>query len=229
MPWIVNSINRDSICIARLTSSGSSLQQHWKNYVKTFPDYDLEYSDKGEWQLSDIKTIHVAIAFFDWDIITIQQVSGLSGLYSTYQPYLNHLVWVLKAMNPSVRVAWHYTWAYTPWTDHTEFKNYDYDSEKMYEAIIAAGDKASELCDLSIPAATLIKRMREEFSEVENGFSLDGYHLIDDMALYALSSLWYEVLVYPIIGSTSLDRSNLPSSIDAHDMTKVNEIIKTLL
>lgn len=228
MPWLVNRLNGDSICIARLTRSGCSLDMHWKSHQEDSPDYDFYYSDNGGWVLSDIKTIDEALLFFDWDIIVTQQASGWSGLYYTYQPALDNLVCLFREACPTARLAWHYTWAYTPWTQHSEFKNYDRDSEKMYNAIIDAGDKASENFDIRIPSATLIKRMREEYPEVENGFSEDGYHIVDDRALYALSSLWYEILVKPYFGRSSLDRSEFPSGVSAESVRKALDIIKDL-
>ncbi len=228
LPWLFDKLNGDSICIAKLTRSGCSLDMHWKSHTEDSPDYDFYYSDNGDWTLSDIKTIDEALQILDWDIIVIQQVSGWSGLYYTYQPYLDNLVSLFHETCSSALLAWHFTWAYTPWTQHTEFKNYDRDSEKMYDAIMEAGNKASEKFDLRIPSATLIKRMREEYPEVENGFSEDGYHIVDDVALYALSTLWYEVLVSPFFGTSSLDVKQLPESVDAESIRKAKDIIKDL-
>lgn len=228
IPWLINKYNSDSACIARLTRSGCSLDMHWKSHENDSPDYDFYYSDKGGWTLSDVKTIDEALTMLDWDIIVIQQVSGWSGLYYTYQPALDNLVCLFHEACPSALLAWHYTWAYTPWTEHTEFKNYDRDSEKMYNAIIDAGDKASENFDIRIPSATLIKRMREEYPEVENGFSEDGYHIADDLALYALSSLWYEILVRPLFGTSSLGRTEFPAGIDTESIRRASDIIKDL-
>lgn len=227
-PWLINRINDDSICIARLTRSGCSLDMHWKSHINDTPDYDFYYSDNGNWILSDIKTIDESLRLMDWDVIVIQQVSGWSGLFYTYQPHLDNLTKLFRETNPQTMLAWHYTWAYTPWTKHSEFKNYDRDSEKMYNAIIEAGNKASENFDISIPSATLIKRMREEYPEVENGFSEDGYHIVDDLALYALSTLWYEVLINPYFGTSSLDRTDLPASVNAESLQRALDIIKDL-
>lgn len=228
MPCILKSLNGDSICIARLTRSGCSLDMHWKSHEANSDDYDLYYSDNGNWQHSDIKTIDEALNLFDWDIIVIQQASGWSGLYYTYQPYLDNLVKLFRETNEYAMLAWHYTWAYTSWTKHTEFKNYDYDSDKMYKAIIDAGHKASEGFDIQIPSATLIKRMREEYTEVENGFSEDGYHIVDNIALYALSTLWYQVMVYPYFNTSNIDFKDLPDGLSPDSLQKAFDIIKDI-
>lgn len=228
MPWLIERLNADSICIATLTQSGYSLKMHWQSHMENTEDYNLSYSDQGEWKLSDVRTIDRALTFFDWDIITIQQVSGWAGLYTTYQPYLANLLMLFKATNPDASLAWHYTWAYTPSTNHSDFKIYDHNSEKMYRAIMDASDRASEEFDIRIPSATLIKRMREEFPEVKNGFSEDGYHISDSLALFALSSLWYDVIVSPICGSSG-QKTDIPSDLSSQDMEKVEEIIARIL
>lgn len=229
IPWLINSLNSDSICIARLIQSGCSLEQHWKSHINDTPDYNFYYSDHGNWKFTDIKTIDDALCILDWDIIVIQQVSGLAGLYETYQPYLDNLVRLFHDTNPNAMLAWHYTWAYTSWTKHSDFKYYDKDPEKMYAAILYAGDRASINFDLRIPSATLIKLMREEYPEVENGFTEDGYHIVDDFAQYALSSLWYEVLVGAFTATSSLEVDLLPSLYSPDVMDRTNEIIRNIL
>lgn len=229
IPGLVGSLNADSICVARLTRSGCSLDMHWASHVYGSPDYDLHYSDAGRWASADIRTIDGALQLFDWDIIVIQQASYWSGMYSTFQPYLDNLARLFRETNPGAKLAWHYTWAYTPTTQHSGFANYGYDSDKMFEAIMKAGDEASKAFDIRIPSALLIKRMREEFADVEDGFSEDGYHIADNLALYALSSLWYEVLVGPSTGISSIGLAQIPSGVDAEDMEKVGKIIRSLV
>ena len=231
MPWMTNTLNGDSICIGRLTRSGCSLYMHWRNHVKNNPDYDLYYSDNGGWTFSDIATLDQALQLFEWDVIVIQQESSQSGRYSTYQPYLEYLARLFREINPETKLAWHYTWTYTSETVHKkEFaKYYDCDQETMYNAIMAAGDMASEKFDIRIPSVKLIKRMREEFPEYEDGFSEDGTHITDCFARYALSTLWYESLIAPATRISSLEIASLPSSVNADGIDRMYEIIRPLI
>ncbi len=228
MPWLINQLNGDSICIARLIQTACTLQMHWNSHLKDSPDYYFFYSDNGKWVNSDVKNIDTVLELLDWDAIVIQQASHLSGIYSTYQPYLDNLVSLFYETNPGAKLAWHYTWAYTPGTTNAAFKDYGSDSEKMYNAIIDAGDKASKNFDITIPSATLIKLMREEFKEVENGFTEDGLHISYDPALFALTSLWYEKLITPSVGTSCLDFATLPSTVNPEDAKRIQKIIKTL-
>lgn len=225
MPWLIDCLDGDSVCIAMLTRSGCTLQQHWASHIADSSDYDLHYSDNGDWTLSGLKTMDAALTLFDWDIITIQQASGLSGIYNSYQPYLKYLVRIFKEASPFAKLAWHTTWAYTPWTEHPEFKKYGYDSGTMYEAIMEAGYLASEDFDIIIPSATLVKWLWEEFPEVENGFSSDGYHIDASLGQYALSSLWYEELITPSTGTSTLNAEVSPPDFDPVGMEKVRKIV----
>ena len=47
-----------------------------------------------------------------WDVVTIQQVSGKSPYYETYQPYLNKIVEYVRLCVPKAKIAIHQTWAY---------------------------------------------------------------------------------------------------------------------
>lgn len=229
LPYFVNNLNGDSICIATLTEPGCSLRRHWANHCDNLEKYSLEYSDVGEWKSSTVKTLDEAIAMLDWDIIILQEASKNSGDYSSYQPHLENLVNLIRAEDPECKLVWHLTWTYSPGSLHDDFSRYDYDWEKMYYAILDAGSRASKYCDMTINSATLIKEMRETFPEVTDGFSSDGHHITDITAQYALSSLWYETLVASEIGISCIDNITYPINVNAELMNKINHIIKGVI
>lgn len=228
LPWLTARLNADSICMAKLTQSGCSLKLHWKNHAGNSHDYSFHYAEQGKWTGSDIKTIDEALTLLDWDIITIQQYSGWSGLYHTYQPYLDNLVWLFRQAAPDASLAWHYTWPYTRGSKSSDFKNYGSDPGRMYEAIMNAGDMASAGLDIRLPSATLVKRLREEFPEVDNGFSSDASHIDDWFARYALASMWYDVLVGPFCG-TSRAKGTLPPDVKDMGVDRMEEIIDEVM
>ena len=229
MSWLIHRLNGDSICIARLTQGGCTLEKHWDNHVGNASGYYFDYSDRGHWATCDINSLDEALALLDWDVITIQQYSGLSGVFSSYQPYLSNLLALFRYSNSNALLAWHYTWTYTEGADRSDFKRYDYDAENMYKAIMDAGNKGAEYFDILIPSATLIKVMREEFPDAENGFSSDGSHIDDEFALYALSSLWYDILVGPFSGCSRKSLNGVPWDVKEEGFDKVEDIIKSIL
>lgn len=229
LPRFFNTINADSVFIAVMTHPGCSLRRHWANHTGDLEEYSLVYSDDGEWKESSVDTFDEAINLLDWDIITLQQDSGNSGDYSTYQPYLDDIIGLLRVTNPQVSLAWHMTWSYTPDCKYEEFSRYDYDWKKMYDAIMDAGSKIIGGFDFTINSASLIKEMRETFPEIQDGFSSDGRHVTDITAQYALSSLWYEVLVAPKAGISCLGMKSLPSGVNEGLMERIDSIIVNII
>lgn len=229
LPRLINDCDGDSICIAKLTRSGCSLQQHWENHLNDREDYTLSYSDRGRWQASETKTIDGALYLMDWDIIILQQVSNDAGRWPTFQPWLDFMKDLCLAANPSARLGWQYTWAYTPGSSHPCFGYYDNDSEKMYAAIMEAQDRASEGMDFKIMSAPLVRKLREAYPEVSNQFSADGYHIIDDLALLALSMLWHDTLITPFNGASAIAKPSYPAGVDPERFERALAILREML
>lgn len=228
MPWLISRLEADSICIARITYNGSTLEQHWNFHVKDAPVYGMYYNEGGIWMTEDLATIDDALMVMDWDIITIQQGSASSGKFSTYQPWLDNLVRLFHEANPHALIAWHATWPYRTGCDHPGFAGYDNDSEKMYDAILDAAGKAAEGLDVTIPSTELIWRMRQSYPEVSDGFSQDGIHITDDHARFALATLWYEVLITPYTGHSPLSMSFFGPGLDADFLERALKIVGDL-
>lgn len=209
LPRLIKYLNADSICVAKLVRNSASLSMHWSSHSNNSPDYEMYYSDDGAFVLTDINTIDRALTVMDWDIIVLQQASGIAGDYSTYYPALEYLMQLFRESNPNMKSGWQYTWAYMPGTQHADFYRYDHDPDKMHEASVAVSDRICEEnhIDIRIPSALLVRDLRNGFPEVTDGFSYDGVH-IDMMGLggFALSALWYECLVKPTGGVSSLER-----------------------
>ena len=111
---------------------GCSLETHWKNADENNAYYDLEINGN-----EGTRTVGIdeALNMQEWDVITIQQVSALSGIYETYEPYLSSLVSVIKTAQPRAKIYLHQTWAYESDSDHPDFYRYDNNQAKMYECV----------------------------------------------------------------------------------------------
>lgn len=228
LPALIERLNADSVCIAKLVRSGASLDMHWGSHLRDTPDYDLWYSDGGTFLKQGEHSIDATLAMLNWDIIVTQQQSGLSGIYSSYEPCLHYLLSLFHESNPDVLTGWQCTWAYMPGANHPDFYRYEYDSEKMHSAILYACRRACGDFDIIIPSAEVIRRLRMAFPNVEDGFSTDGFHLDwDGLGCYTLSSLWYECLVAPLTGVSSLDRRQYFDSVgmDQADIDRALEIV----
>ena len=135
-----------------------------------------------------------------WDVITVQQVSQLAGMPSSYEPYISNLVAVIETICPDAKLYFHQTWAYETDSDHGGFANYDNDQEKMYSSIINTTESVAKSINADIiPVGRVIQTLRETVTEFDykgNGISLcrDGFHLTLDYGRYAAAATWIKTL-----------------------------------
>lgn len=171
---------------------GCSLEMHWNNIAADAPLYAYEAATQ---KLEDI-SIRQALLKEDWDWVTIQQVSHLTGREETYEPYIGEIIRYVKELKKDVKLAFHRTWAYDPGCTHGGFPYYDCSQKKMYREIVrVTGDFAQKYSLSVIGAGDAIQKLRgiKEFCMEEGGMSLtrDGFHLSLDYGRYAAGLVWY--------------------------------------
>jgi len=136
----------------------------------------------------------------EWDIITLQQVSQLSGLGETYEPYLSELANAIRKIRPKAKLYFHQTWAYEIDSVHNGFLNYNTNQKQMYNQIVSVSQKKAKSINAKIiPTGTAIQDLREnvdEFDYANGGLSLcrDGFHLSFDYGRYAAAAMWLRTL-----------------------------------
>lgn len=172
---------------------GCSLERHVGN-IKTG---EQAYAYQENSQALRMISIGAALRDRKWDYVTVQQVSGLSGIYDSYEPYLTELIGFIKAKAPEAEVVFHRTWAYEIDSGHGDFPGYDCDQGKMYTAIVKASSRAASEHGLRIiGTGDTVQKVREikEFDYGHGGLSLcrDGYHLSLDYGRYLAGLVWYK-------------------------------------
>lgn len=190
-------LNGVKMYTANLYIGGCSLETHYKNYEQDNEYYDLEICGKeAERKIS----ILGALRMDDWDVVTLQQVSSLSGNFESYEPYLSSLADIVRKEKPNAKLYFHQTWAYETDSTHGDFKNYNNDQKTMYKDIIDASSKAAETIGAElIPTGKIIQNLREnvkEFDYQNEGLSLcrDGFHLSLDYGRFAAAATWFLTL-----------------------------------
>lgn len=182
--------------IAYLYIGGSSLAQHNGNLLQNNPVYEYRvWSSKDGHSITKNVTIKEAIEMMNWDIITVQQVSGLSGIESSYVPTLKDFIYNIGKVNnnPNTKFAFQMTWAYQQDSTHWEFPKYDNDQTKMYDMIVSATQKqVKTLKEISyiIPSGTAIQNLRVSVGDT---LTRDGYHL-NEMGQYTAGLMWIKTI-----------------------------------
>lgn len=204
IPALLDNLGVKDVEIARLFVGGCTLQQHLSFYQAEQSPYIFSQSKAGDnrWvRHKDKYSLQRALAMGEWDIITLQQQSGRSGIYSSYEPYLGELIQIIRQSQPHALLAWHMTWSYSTNSRHGEFVNYDSDPQKMFGAIYDATQatiKAHPEIEIIIAAGTTVQTLRHSaVNNYPHDLTRDGYHIGYGAGRYALACTWYEALIEP--------------------------------
>ena len=204
LPAILEDLGVDNVELARLYVGGCTLERHYNFYNNEEAAYLFYHSKAGEnkWTKAEEKvSMQYALAMGEWDIITLQQASGVSGIYDSYVPYLEQLINIVSKAQPQAELVWHMTWSYSTDSNHGEFPNYDRDQKKMYQAITDCVHrllKDYKAIDKIIPSGTTIQSLRQSaINNAPKDFTRDGYHMDFGAGRYALACTWYESIVKP--------------------------------
>ena len=185
------------VMIANMYIGGCNLETHWKNASGNLPAYQLRtISPDGTRGTMNEKALREVIAGENWDYISFQEVSQLSGKMEGYTAYLPQLVEYAAALttNPEVKFVLHQTWAYAQDSNHFGFPNYDSDQMTMFQAIVETVWQAKNLTDIAmiIPSGTAIQNARTSY--IGDRFTRDGYHLSLTMGRFTAAATWFEAL-----------------------------------
>lgn len=187
LPVLAKELGIEEIIVGKLYVGGCTIDGHWSRAQSgaNYERFDLNLGDG--WKSQSTKTLQYALQLYDWDVITMQQGSPVSGVPSSLGNLQNLIDYVdANKTNPNAKLYWHMTWAYSQFTTHSGFVNYNNDQLTMYNAIV----NTTKECILTndcftgvIPAGTAIQNYRGNDwnnSVTESGYiTTDGYHLKD--------------------------------------------------
>ena len=155
----------ENVVLGNLYIGGCSLATHLSNAKNDNAAYTYRTNTAGTWSSKGSVSIKTAVESDDWDFISFQQVSGNSGVASTYDD-LVALMNIVEPLNPSARLVWHMTWAYQSNSTHSDFGKYNKDQMTMYNAIVSAVQTkvvTNDRIEIVIPAGTSIQNVRTSY------------------------------------------------------------------
>lgn len=205
------------INLVNLYIGGCSLETHWSNIQENQASY--MYQRNGKWSEQYI-SIRKALLEEDWDIVTLQQCSGYSGLPDTYHPYIEKLSEYVKVLAPYATQYIHQTWAYEIDSDHGHFEFYHNKQQEMYDALKNTNETVAKTLGFDlIPCGDVIQTLRQHplFDYQNGGKSLcrDGFHMHEIYGRYALAATWYSTL----LDGNVLSNSYIPPTIEGISIT----------
>lgn len=183
------------LIVGNMYIGGCSLERHANNIADDKAAYSYRKVVGGVKTKTEEVAISQALKDEDWDYISIQEASGSSGYFRTFQIYLPGIMKYLRCQtaNQNVTFILHQTWAYAQTSTHKEFPKYDNDQVKMYNMIVDTYEKAKKLenFDIVIPAGVAIQNARAGI--LGDNLCSDGYHL-NPKGQYIAACAWFEKL-----------------------------------
>ena len=190
----------DSLVIGNAYIGGCSIDTHYDNLLNNKPAYVYRKVVGGVRAVRRKATLQSIIRDEQWDIITMQQASQLSGIPSSYSnlAQLKRLIQSYTT-NLHVQFMWHMTWAYAESLTEERFAPYHFDQREMYSAIVSTMQNVLPAVGgfvRIIPSGIAIQLARYRLGDVLNR---DGFHLSYTLGRYTAACTWCEVLTGKII------------------------------
>lgn len=185
LPLLAKELGIQEVIVGKLYRGSCTIDRHWSD-AQAGANYErFDLSTGGGYTSQSQKTLIYALQLYDWDIITMQQASGYSGMPSSLNNLQNLINFVNEnKTNPDAKLYWHMTWAYSQFTTHSGFANYNSDQMTMYNAIVDLSKNCivpNECFTGIIPAGTAVQNYRDKDTNnksIESTYiTTDGYHL----------------------------------------------------
>jgi len=217
------------IVLGKLSIGGCTLARHYNFAKENLAEYTYYKNTNGVWTSQPNKTMLYGLQDEDWDIITIQQVSSLSGVVSSYLeedvlPFLTQYIHENKTKRDA-KLVWHMTWAYQHDSTHDAFPRYNRNQLDMYNAIIQAVQEAivpNESFAFIIPTGTALQNLRTSY--IGDTLTRDGFHLSYNLGRYVAGVTW----LHAITGWPIDDLSWVPNAAEVpdHYLPLIKEAVK---
>ena len=196
---IENGVPDEKIALVNAYIGGQTLQGHASNAESNAASYIRQsFGPDGIINRIPNVTLKSLIESNNWDYITLQQGSPISGMVATYNDDIDKLIAYIRAncTNPNVKIGWHMTWAYAAKekvsSDVLSAYNTNYSGSQMTMYTMIVNSVQSKILtnsdfDFIIPSGTAIQNARDFYGDVMNGG--DGYHL-NNKGQFIAGAMW---------------------------------------
>jgi len=145
---------------------GCPLDKHWANVEKAddkdFKPYAVSasISSKPGLRFPHKANVTDMLIAEKWDIVTIQQASGKSAFYDTYEPYAGKLIAKIRELAPQAEIVVQETWSYSPYAQR--LATWKMTPAQMFESLHKAYAQFSAKYGLRvIPTGEAVQLFRE--------------------------------------------------------------------
>ena len=207
----------DDVTVRNLYIGGCSLARHADNLKEAKKEYELQRNGVmiGDSHVS----INEMLVSEDWDVVTVQEVSGNSGKYEVFALHLCEVLDAVRTLCPRARIVWNQTWSYASYSSHGRFVDYDCDTEKMHRMIDDSAHRAAREHGLGlIETGRAIHTLRHTLPADGTELCRDGFHLSLTDGRYAAAYVWARYFGLSVNGF-------VPEGADGARIRLIQEII----
>ena len=209
--WNIAAELGDTLIIGNAYIGGCDIDRHIKNVENNFPAYEYRKVVNGNLSNTKNKTLSEIISDQPWDIISLQQVSGLSGRTDSYKnlPTLIENVKKLSG-NKEAEIVWHHTWSYAKDYDSDLYAYYGKNQKCMYDSIVSAVGTITKQNNIKriVPSGIAIQNARYYMGDSLNR---DGFHLAIPFGRFVAAATWAEFLT----GKSVLNSTYIPEGVSS--------------
>jgi len=200
--------------VANAFIGGCSFERHYNNITNGTTDYRFTYYTPEETFKFSATSLEQCLKAADWDIITVQQVSSLSGKYNTYFPFAPELISYIKSICPNAEIKVHMVWAYARYYPGITNNGY-FNQENMYNCVVDAYERfAKEMGGLKIlPSGRAMQIARKDIGD---SLHRDGFHC-SEIGRILTGWVWFESLT----GISAIESKFVPKTAKATYMDEV--------
>lgn len=215
--------------LGNLYIGGCSMDGHKARIDSGEKDYSFRLNTGSGWT-TVTESIQYGLTYTDWDVVTIQQVSGYSGIPDSYGNMQYIIDYVRATVDPFVKIFFHMTWAYQGNSGHADFSRYNKDQMTMYNAIVNTVQSlvvGNWNIEGYLPSGTAIQNLRTSY--LGDTLTRDTYHLSYDIGRYTAALVWYKQLFGADLTHLTVVPAKYPSVAQHLDAIKeaVNNAIET--
>ena len=203
---------------------GCPLSSHYNNMKSGEASYDFEFNGEKTGISVSIKQ---ALMSDEWDIVTLQQQSGRSVDYSTYQPYLSEAAAYVRQMCPNTKLLMHRTWGYEDGSSLLESIHYKSMRQMFDDAKIAYEEAAKDIdADGIIPAGDAMMCAYEKGIKVHR----DTFHASLGFGRYLIALVWFSYITGKNVDEVTFSDFDEPLSDEMIKAAKeiANDVVKSV-
>lgn len=207
--------------VVNLYIGGCSLRTHYINMLEDRKNYMMEFGGEATGFYVSIKDALISDA---WDVITLQQVSGASVSYESYQPYLNALAEYIRKYCPHTKLYIHQTWAYEEGSQRLCVeKGYAKEADMLADAVKSYDMAAADIGAYGIiPSGKVMYALHQRIPSVHR----DTFHASFGAGRFALALNWYKSLTGLDISGVTYNSFDVPVTDEEYKaaIEAVNEV-----